>query len=645
LSNRSRSELILTPFTRDMKLIEVGPSYNPVAPKAEGWDTYIIDHASQDELQAKYQTQDAARIEPVDAIWTGGLIDTAIPADLHGTFDGLIASHTLEHMPDLVGFLQSVATVLKPSACISLALPDLRVCFDFFQPHSTTGDLLDAHVQGRARHRKGRVFDEHAYLAKRGDSIVWMHGDDASRELYLAYDLHFAFHLFNTASEDAAAIYTDCHAWTFTPSSFALAMLELRALNQIPYDVTAIQEADGAEFYATLALDAEPLTAAQIETRRFELLRQIVFEREEQITQLRTETMPRTTLASIERNIEPVRTKLTIAAIIPLYNGARYIETALLSILAQTHAPDEIYVVNDGSTDDGPALVAQMAVQHPQITLLNMAAPGQNQGQSAARNFGIAASSTDLIALLDQDDRWYPNHLATLLAKFTESDEIDQIGWVYSNLDEVDVELNMVWRDFLSSLTAPHPKTNLLACLGGDMFVLPSSSLISRAAFDEVGGFDERLSGYEDDDLFLRLFQAGYRNYYIKESLTQWRIHTTSTSYSSRMANSRRIYMQKLFEKFPNDRERQRFYRRDVLVPRFLTQTLSEYRKAVETNDATLIQSRWQDAYYVTSYMDGYKAFMMRNLLRGIKSPAMARRYYAIRRVAGMLRRLTRLFK
>ena len=44
-----------------MKLIEVGPSYNPVAPKAEGWDTYIIDHASQDELQAKYQTQDAAR--------------------------------------------------------------------------------------------------------------------------------------------------------------------------------------------------------------------------------------------------------------------------------------------------------------------------------------------------------------------------------------------------------------------------------------------------------------------------------------------------------------------------------------------------------------------------------------------------------
>lgn len=58
------------------------------------------------------------------------------------------------------------------------------------------------------------------------------------------------------------------------------------------------------------------------------------------------------------------------------------------------------------------------------------------------------------------------------------------------------------------------------------MFILPSASLIVRKAFDRVGGFDERLCGCEDDDLFLRLFTAGYANVFIDEPLSQWRIYS-----------------------------------------------------------------------------------------------------------------------
>jgi GT2 family glycosyltransferase len=76
----------------------------------------------------------------------------------------------------------------------------------------------------------------------------------------------------------------------------------------------------------------------------------------------------------------------------------------------------------------------------------------------------------------------------------------------------MDIDGSMLIRSFLTRLPTAHPKRSLIECLGQDMFVVPSASLISRKAFQAVGGFDESLSGYEDDDLFLRMFRAGYDN-------------------------------------------------------------------------------------------------------------------------------------
>jgi GT2 family glycosyltransferase len=128
----------------------------------------------------------------------------------------------------------------------------------------------------------------------------------------------------------------------------------------------------------------------------------------------------------------------------------------------------------------------------------------------------------------------------------------------------------------------------LAACLSNDLFILPSASLISRGAFEAVGGFDESLCGYEDDDLFLRLFRAGYDNVFIDEPLSQWRIYQTSTSYTYRMARSRMIYAMKLFEQFPNDRPRRRYWSRDCIAPRFVNQTLGDCVRALETRDTEM---------------------------------------------------------
>jgi glycosyltransferase involved in cell wall biosynthesis len=281
----------------------------------------------------------------------------------------------------------------------------------------------------------------------------------------------------------------------------------------------------------------------------------------------------------------------SIVAIIPLFNGARWIEQSIRSVLAQTCAPDEFIVVDDGSTDDGPRIVERLAQSHP-IRLLRK----PNGGQSSARNFGVAHSKSALIALLDQDDAWYPHHLATLIEPFRKPHGVP-LGWVYSDLDEIDESGGMVNKRMLNLiprvnlLPRENPKRSLAGCLSNDLFILPSASLISRAAFEAVGGFDERLCGYEDDDLFLRLFRTGYDNVFIDEPLSQWRIYQTSTSYTYRMARSRMIYAMKLFEQFPDDRARRRYWSRDCIAPRFVNQTLGLCVRAMETRDADMFRA------------------------------------------------------
>jgi hypothetical protein len=83
------------------------------------------------------------------------------------------------------------------------------------------------------------------------------------------------------------------------------------------------------------------------------------------------------------------------------------------------------------------------------------------------------------------------------------------------------------------------------------MFILPSATLIKREAFLAVGGFDPDLRGYEDDDLFIRMFVAGFTNRFTPEAVTVWTVNTTSTSFSESMNRSRFIYFKKLIESFP----------------------------------------------------------------------------------------------
>jgi glycosyltransferase involved in cell wall biosynthesis len=594
----TREELIRSHFDRSMRLIEIGPSYNPVAPKADGWRTTTIDHASQSELLEKYAAIGVAttdRIEPVDYVWLDGPLTALIPQTLHGQFDGLVASHVGEHFPDLIGFFKSASTLLKPDGILALALPDKRVCFDFFQPLTTTGDLVDAHARGRTRHQCRTFFNQAAYLTTRNAEVGWAHTGNTA-PFQLAHSIFQAQQAYDAASEDPARPYNDSHAWAFTPKSFELLMLELNLLGHTDWAIHSINPAAGVEFLVWLERKRVVLEEPEINAARLTLLTEIVYENRDAIAQLdAAEAAPVATRETAGSWPGP---RPDIVAVIPLYNGARFIEAALKSVLAQTLQPAEIVVVNDGSTDDGAgaAIVERLARSNP-ITLLHKA----NGGQSSARNLGVRESSSEVIAFLDQDDVWYENHLEELVRPFQRR-SAPPLGWAYSNLDEINENGVLMSRSYLSDLPAPHPKRHIHDCIGGDMFILPSAALISRKAFEAVGGFDERLCGYEDDDLFLRIFRAGYDNLYLDKPLSQWRIFPGSASFTPRMTRSRAIFTRKLLELFPDDPKRVRYYARDLIIPRFGVHAIREYEDAVSTGDPGAIAEAWAEIRFLAKY-------------------------------------------
>jgi SAM-dependent methyltransferase len=288
---RSRNERLLQPLRRHMRILELGASHAPLTPKRDGWNTVVVDHASRAELVAKYEGHagvDTGRIEDVDVVWTSGRLHDALPPNEHGSFDAILASHVIEHVPDLLGLLESFERLLHPGGVVVLAVPDKRRSFDFFKPLSTTGDVLEAHERQAERHSRKTRFDDAAYSVSSRGEICW--GARPADELTFFSTLEQAKAIFETPGVGREDPYVDCHGWRFTPSSFALALLELRALGEI--GLTAeVEAAPGCEFLAFLR--AEGIAPTDIDAERLRLLRQTVSELAEQTPALATAPLTR----------------------------------------------------------------------------------------------------------------------------------------------------------------------------------------------------------------------------------------------------------------------------------------------------------------------------------------------------------------
>jgi Methyltransferase domain len=286
----SREQILRAGITKAHKIIEIGPSYNPLAPKSEGWRSYAVDHSDQQGLINKYRCDasvNVTAIEPVDFVWTKGALSEAVPAEHHGTFDVFLASHVLEHVPDLIGILRSAEVLCRAEAKMVLALPDKRVCFDFFRPLSTTGDVLAAHWERRSRHSAKTLWDHFAYAATKQGNPGWARTD--LTELVLIHSLDEAA---NSARSCDSRDYVDAHAWTFVPASFSLIMLELAHLGLTDWQVERTEAAESTEFYVWLRRGALEGTAhirqPDLAAERRRLLAEIALELRDQSRQVPT---------------------------------------------------------------------------------------------------------------------------------------------------------------------------------------------------------------------------------------------------------------------------------------------------------------------------------------------------------------------
>jgi SAM-dependent methyltransferase len=286
-------QALLSPLRKSMRILEVGAGYNPSAPKREGWNSFSIDHATREELMDKYSSGRFSSsgvpvhmIEEVDFIWTDGPLEAAVPHELWGTFDACIASHLIEHIPNPLGFYNSLDKLIAKGGELLFTVPDKRFTFDFFKPPSTTSEFVQAFFEKRARHTKRTGFDIYALNCKASGVIAWSVGTNIKDiDFALKSGLSDGMATYEKIDQSERAPYVDYHGWVYTPSSFALTALEINALGLTPFNVERSYPTEGCEFYVSLSRGA--VAAEDLAAERLRLNKQIIFELAEQAEALR----------------------------------------------------------------------------------------------------------------------------------------------------------------------------------------------------------------------------------------------------------------------------------------------------------------------------------------------------------------------
>lgn len=253
----ARRAILLEHVDRTALGLEIGPSHSPVASRKDGFRVEILDHATRDALAAKYADHgvDTAAIEDVDFVWDGRPY-----AELTGRSRGygwIIASHVIEHVPDMVGFLADCESILREQGVLSLAVPDKRYCFDRMRPHTGLQAVVDAHLESRTNHTPGRVAEYFLNVVALGGHIAWSPAaaaDAVVSRFEFVHGIEFARNGLRAVRDDD--VYLDIHAWCFTPSSFRLLIEDLHTLGMSPLRELSFQEG-GSEFFVTLSREGQ----------------------------------------------------------------------------------------------------------------------------------------------------------------------------------------------------------------------------------------------------------------------------------------------------------------------------------------------------------------------------------------------------
>ena len=179
--------------------------------------------------------------------------------------------------------------------------------------------------------------------------------------------------------------------------------------------------------------------------------------------------------------------EILVSVVMPVWNRASVMATAIESVFAQTHTNWELLIVDDGSTDHSIE-VASRFLNDPRVHLL----AGSHAGVSAARNRALREARGEVVAYLDSDNAWFPNFLSAIAAPFERDPEIESVytAQVVENAEQGESFVRAV----------PFDRTKYLTDGGIDLNVFAHR----RRLFEELGGFEERMTRLVDWELISR---------------------------------------------------------------------------------------------------------------------------------------------
>jgi SAM-dependent methyltransferase len=234
--------------------LELGPLNRPMVDRDQG-DVSYLDVLDRDGIIEQYRDDPLVVSETIPEIHyvltgpdgqTRSLVEAVKPG---APFDWVVASHVIEHVPDVIGWLKELAEVVVDDGALVLAVPDRRYCFDVHRPPTTVGQMLGAHAVRDVRPAPSAVYDFFAGSVGYDLAALWR--GELPTYSQRIHSLDQASAHFDRA---LAGEYIDCHVWLFSPDSFLQQMNELRRTGQSEWVVTRMDPTrhNDLEFHAVL---------------------------------------------------------------------------------------------------------------------------------------------------------------------------------------------------------------------------------------------------------------------------------------------------------------------------------------------------------------------------------------------------------
>jgi hypothetical protein len=234
--------------------LEIGPLHRAIVPRDEA-DVDYVDVLDREGLLEHYATDDSVVLDDIPEIDypliqpDGTALGLADAARAGAPYDWVVASHVIEHVPDVIGWLDEVGQLASDDARLVLVVPDRRYCFDVIRQPTSVGQMIQAHLDGDSRPSARAVYD---YFS---GAVAY-----DIKELWRGVPSTYADRVYSLAAADEKleeslrGTYVDAHVWLWTPQSFLEQMHELRVTGRSSWLVERMlpTEAHGLEFCVVL---------------------------------------------------------------------------------------------------------------------------------------------------------------------------------------------------------------------------------------------------------------------------------------------------------------------------------------------------------------------------------------------------------